>query len=138
METTMNKPLTNEELDNLGLWHGRGARLRERAIAEIRDLLTKNAKLTTENGTVERARRLQAADTKRLEADNAKLESEVRDLLDSRAKIVCGMYDAEDEFKVENANLREYTEHTHDCNMVTGYDGGNCTCGLDDLLKVFE
>ena len=34
----MNESLTNEELDNLGLWHGRGARLRERAVSEIRKM----------------------------------------------------------------------------------------------------
>lgn len=31
-------PLTEQELDQLGLWHGRGANLRERAAAEIREL----------------------------------------------------------------------------------------------------
>ena len=35
----------------------------------------------------------------------------------------------------ENARLREYVQHDHDCNTITGYDKGACTCGLDDILK---
>ncbi len=133
-------PLTEQELDQLSLWHGRGASLRERAVAEIRERRADEAKLSKPRCTVCRDYFSQdgrcgtcvhglkvshAAEIRELRADNAKL---------CRWKIKYGRHIKN--IEADNAKLREYVRHKPECNNVPdAIPDTPCTCGLDDALK---